>query len=106
MPTRSWANHGTDPGNKLPRQFEAVRRLDAGNQEIAAEVLDGCLSRHDAKRRAPREKNGLAITIQRRSGALVNPARRLKAYPYPDSQGNNWVRSLTILSMPLSTRRT
>lgn len=57
------ALHGTygylwDPDEKLRLQFEAVSRLDPREQEIAMEVLDGLLLKHDARRWTSREKTG------------------------------------------------
>jgi transcriptional regulator with XRE-family HTH domain len=51
-------DHERDPEEKLRLQFEAVSRLDSREQEIAMEVLDGLLLKHDARRWTAREKTG------------------------------------------------
>ena len=44
------------PDKQLRLQFEALSRLEPREKEIAMEILDGILLKHDAKRWLSREK--------------------------------------------------
>lgn len=50
--------HERGPDEELRMQFEALSRLDPREKEIAMEVLDGLLLKHDAKRWTTREQAG------------------------------------------------